>query len=53
MVIVSNAELSIFHVDSFPAGIVIREGTVRWNGILSNHGAERMLLSTLSDRASK
>jgi hypothetical protein len=53
VVIVSNAELSVFHVDSFPAGIAIREGTVRWNGILSNHGAERMLLSTLSDRASK
>jgi hypothetical protein len=49
MVIVPNAELSLFHVDSFPAGIVIHEGTVRWNGILSNQGAERMLLSTLSD----
>ena len=48
MVIVPNAELSVFHVDSFPAGIAIREGAVRWNGILSSQGAERMLLSTLA-----
>jgi hypothetical protein len=51
MVIVPNAELSLFHVDSFPAGIVIHEGTLLWNGVLSSQGAERMLLSTLSDRA--
>ena len=50
MVIVPKAELSVFHVDSFPAGIVIREGTVAWNGVLSSQGAERMLLSTLSGR---
>jgi hypothetical protein len=49
MVIVPDAELSAFHVDSFPAGIGIHEGTVRWNGVLSSQGAERMLLSTLSD----
>jgi hypothetical protein len=49
MVIVPNAELSVFHIDSFPAGIGIREGTVRWNAVLSSQGAERMLLSTLSD----
>jgi hypothetical protein len=51
MVVVPNAELSVFHVDSFPAGIVIREGTLLWNGVLSSQGAERMLLSTLSGRA--
>jgi hypothetical protein len=50
MVIVPNAELSLFDVDSFPAGIVIREGTLLWNGVLSSQGAERMLSSTLSDR---
>jgi hypothetical protein len=50
MVVVPNAELSGFHVDSFPAGIVIREGTLLWNGVLSSQGAERMLLSTLSGR---
>jgi hypothetical protein len=50
MVIVPNAELSIFHTDSFPAGIVIREGAVRWNGVLSSQGEERILLSTLSDQ---
>jgi hypothetical protein len=52
MVIVPNAELSVFHVDSFPAGIGIREGTVVWNGVLSSQGAERMLFSTVSERAS-
>jgi hypothetical protein len=52
MVVLPNAELSLFHVDSFPAGIGIREGTVRWNGVLSSQGAERMLLSTVSDRPS-
>jgi hypothetical protein len=51
MVIVPNAELSVFHVDSYPGGIVIREGTLLWNGVLSSPGAEHMLLSTLSDRA--
>lgn len=48
MVIVPNGELSAFHVDSFPAGIGIHEGTVGWNGVLSNQGAERMLFSTVS-----
>jgi hypothetical protein len=52
MVIVPNAELSLFHVDSFPAGIVIRDGTLLWNGVLSSQGPERMLIGTLSDRAS-
>jgi hypothetical protein len=52
MVIVPNADLTVFHVDSFPAGIVVREGTVGWNGVLSSQGAERMLFSTVSDRAS-
>jgi hypothetical protein len=51
MVIVPNAELSVFHVDSFPAGIGIREGTLCWNGVLSSQGAERMLFSTLADRS--
>jgi hypothetical protein len=48
MIIVPNTELNVFHVDSFPAGIVVRDGTVHWNGVLSSRGAERMLLSTLS-----
>ena len=43
MVIVPNAELSVFHVDSFPAGIGMSDGTVRWNGVLSSQGAEHML----------
>ena len=51
MVIVPNAELSVFHVDSFPAGVGISDGTVRWNGVLSSQGAERILFSTVFERA--
>jgi hypothetical protein len=51
MVIVPNAELSVFHVDSFPAGVGISDGTVRWNGVLSSQCAERTLFSTVSERA--
>jgi hypothetical protein len=51
VLIVPDAELIAFHADSFPAGIVIRDGIVRSNSTLSSRGAERMLLRTLSDRA--
>jgi hypothetical protein len=47
MVIVPDVDLTSFHADSFPAGIVIREGILVWNGVLSGQGAERMLASTL------
>jgi hypothetical protein len=49
MVIVPDIELRAFHADSFPSGIVISGGVVRWNGILSSRGAERMLIHTLKD----
>ena len=49
MLIVPDAELRAFHADSFPSGIVISGGVVRWNGVLSSRGAERMLLHTLKD----
>jgi hypothetical protein len=53
MLVVPNAELSAFHVDSFPAGILIREGKVRSNSVLSSAGAERMLFRPLADHPSK
>jgi hypothetical protein len=50
VVVVPDAELSAFHADSFPAGIVIRDGVVRSNSVLSSRGAEKMLIRTLTDR---
>ena len=49
MLIVPDVEMRAFHADSFPSGIVIRGGIVRWNGVLSSRGAERMLVHTLKD----
>jgi len=53
MLVVPNTELSAFHVDSFPAGILIRDGKVRSNSVLSSAGAERMLFHPLADHAAK
>jgi len=53
MLIVPDVELSAFHADSFPAGIVIRDGVVRSNSVLSSPGAERMLLRVLTDPAER
>jgi hypothetical protein len=53
MLIVPNAELSTFHIDSFPAGVAIRDGIVRSNSILSSQGAEHMLVRALGDGAKK
>ena len=53
MLVVPNAELSAFHVDSFPAGILIRDGKVHSIRVLSSAGAERMLFRPLADHASK
>jgi hypothetical protein len=51
MLIVSNTELRAFHADSFPSGIVVSGGVVRWNSVLSSRGAERMLFHALNDPA--
>jgi hypothetical protein len=51
MIIVPDTELSAFHTDSFPVGIVIRNGVVRSNGPLPSKGAELMFLRTLGDGA--
>ena len=45
LLIVPDSELSVFHADSFPAGIVIRDGIVRSNSVLSSQGSERVLLA--------
>jgi hypothetical protein len=41
--------LNAFYVDSFPAGIVIRDGSVRFNGVLFGRGAEHVLVHALTD----
>jgi len=51
MLIVPDNELRAFHGDSFPSGIVVSGGVVRWNSVLSSRGAERMLVHALSDPA--
>jgi hypothetical protein len=51
MIVVPDATLRAFHADSFPAGIAIRDGTVRSNGPLSSQGAERLLFHSLTSTA--
>jgi hypothetical protein len=53
ILIVPDAALAAFHADSFPAGIVIRNGIVRSNSVLSTQGSERVLLSVMADRIEK
>jgi hypothetical protein len=53
MLIVPDAELSAFHADSFPAGIVIRDGVVRSNSPLSGRGAQHMLIRAPGDQGKK
>jgi hypothetical protein len=51
MIVVPDSTLRAFHADSFPAGIAIRDGIVRSNGVLSSKGAERLLFQSLTDAA--
>jgi hypothetical protein len=51
MLIVPDIELRAFYADSFPSGIVVSGGVVRWNSVLSSRGAERMLVHALNDPA--
>lgn len=53
VLIVPDAELSVFHADSFPAAIVIHDGVVRSNSVLSSRGAERMILRALTDHSER
>ena len=53
MLIVPDSELRAFKADSFPGGIVIRDGIVRWNSAISSQGAERLLVHALQGRAER
>jgi hypothetical protein len=44
------AELDLFHAESFTAGMVIRDGIVRSNAVLSTQGSERLLLGAIANR---
>jgi hypothetical protein len=47
VLVVPDGELRSFHTDQFPAGIVIREGTVVSNAVLADEGAQRLALQSL------
>jgi hypothetical protein len=49
VLVVPDKELNVFHADSFPSGIVIRDGIVRSNTVLSTQGSERLLLSAIAN----
>jgi hypothetical protein len=49
VLVVPDKELERFHADTFPAGILIRDGVVRSNGVLSTRGAEKELVRMLPD----
>ena len=49
MLVVPDIQLRAFHADSFPSGIVISRGVIRWNGVLSSSGAQRMLVHAWKD----
>jgi hypothetical protein len=48
LLVVPDSVLQEFHADTFPAGIAVKDGTVRFNGVLSGRGATRLLLQSLS-----
>jgi hypothetical protein len=48
ILIVPDTVLSEFHSDVFPAGILIRDGTVLSNLVLTGEGAERLLVNTFA-----
>lgn len=49
MLIVPDAELRAFEADSFPAGVVIVDGIVRSNSLLSSQGAVRVLVRAVNN----
>jgi hypothetical protein len=53
VLVVPDSELKVFHADSFPAGIVIRDGFVSSNAVLSTQGSERLFLGAITNRAEK
>lgn len=53
VLVIPDGELNVFHSDSFPAGIAIRDGSVRSNAVLSTKGSERLLLGAIANRVEK
>jgi hypothetical protein len=51
ILIVPDSVLDSFHIDVFPAGILIRKGKVLFNMTLSSEGTERLLVSALNGNA--
>lgn len=49
ILIVPDSVLSGFHSDAFPAGILVRDGTVLANGVISGEGAERLLVDAFAE----
>jgi hypothetical protein len=51
ILIVPDSVLGAFHSDAFPVGILIRDGRVVSDSVLSSEGAERLLVNALADNA--
>lgn len=51
MILVPDSAFRAFHADTFPAGIGIADGIVRFNSALSSRGAARLLVQSLADAA--
>ena len=49
ILIVPGSVLSEFHDDVFPAGILMRDGTVFFNIVVSSVGAERILVIAFAE----
>jgi hypothetical protein len=52
ILIVPDAVLSVFHSDVFPIGILIHDGKVISNIVLSGEGAERLLVNAFAENTS-
>ncbi len=52
ILIVPDSVLSEFHSDTFPAGILMRDGAVLSNIVLSSEGAERLLVNAFAENSS-
>jgi hypothetical protein len=50
ILIVPDSVLSEFYSDVFPVGILIRDGTVLSNSVLSSEGAERLLVNAFGQK---
>jgi hypothetical protein len=51
ILVVPDPVLSAFHSDVFPAGVLIRDGTVLSNSVLASEGAERLLVNAFAQEA--